>query len=128
MESPRKGTASALNFWVMCLSKGPVTWSTVKDGVTSKNVLEVSTEFPASVSANSLLTVSRAMKIGPDEDCKANPYIRLWSKVGFEPGFTKVKGRERNHSANLNQPKPHSNILLLLYKKKNIAKTVVVCL
>ena len=31
----------------------------------SRNTLAVSTEFPASVSANSVLTVSRAMKLGP---------------------------------------------------------------
>ena len=34
-------------------------------------------------------------------DCLLNPYARLWSEVGFEPGFTEVKGRKRNHWANL---------------------------
>ncbi len=31
-----------------------------------RNTLDVSTRFPASVSADSLLTVNRAMKFGPD--------------------------------------------------------------
>ena len=47
-----------------------VTWSThaqkPKFAANPWNTLAVSTEFPASVSADSVLTVSRAMKLGPE--------------------------------------------------------------
>ncbi len=34
-------------------------------------------------------------------DWKPNPHARLWSEVGFKPGSTELKGRDRNHSASL---------------------------
>ena len=34
-------------------------------------------------------------------DLKPTSHARFWSVVGFEPGSTEVKGRERNHRANL---------------------------
>ena len=61
--SPR--ILAAATFCVECL----VTWSTLaqkpKLAANPWNTLAVSTELPASISADSVLTVSRAMKLGP---------------------------------------------------------------
>ncbi len=63
-------TVQAPNFRSSCVSEEClVTWSThahkQKFSANSWNTFDVSKEFPASISADSLLMVSRAMKLGP---------------------------------------------------------------
>ncbi len=67
-------TVQAPSFCASCVSEECLVhalWSTLahfkqKFSANLWNRLDVSTEFPASVSADSLLTASRAMKLGPD--------------------------------------------------------------
>ena len=62
-----------------------ITWSTQaqksKFAANPWNTLAVSTEFPAYVSADSVLTVSRAMNLGPVSSLGASPHHAYNNKI-----------------------------------------------
>ena len=76
-------TVQVLNFFAGFVSTDRLlTWSQhrhkQKFPANLENMLDVRAEFPASISADSLLTVSRAMKLGPGKTPCAYISFKLW--------------------------------------------------
>ena len=61
-----------------------------------RSTLDVSAEFPASISAYSLLTNRQSYEIGPKVRTE-DPIHMQGSDPGFEQRSTKVKGMDRNN-------------------------------